>query len=77
MIITHGQVMNVYTTKIKQSNPPTNQKPIKCPECKRGRVCDVSLNAQVTNTEHETDKMYRFILYLKCPKCGNPVCVAI
>lgn len=46
---------------------------VKCPICKRGRLCDKPIGDKVSNTAIESGRnnWTSTRLVLKCPTCGN------
>lgn len=44
-------------------------KPVLCPECGRGRLCDGNLNVQAFRPRDITGTEKR--LEIKCPRCGR------
>jgi len=65
--------MILYTSGIDEKQQKL--KTIKCPKCKRGRVCDVSFASKIRLT-HSMQNIVNNDgngIFIKCPKCGIPV----
>lgn len=52
---------------------------VKCPSCKRGRLCDKAVGVKISATAIESDHndWTSARLILKCPKCGNKFIIHI
>ena len=52
---------------------------VKCPTCKRGRLCDKPAGVRVTVLTLKTEALSKqnCRIILKCPKCSDTVCTAV
>ena len=56
--------MKIYTTPPKPIKQ--NPKSIKCPHCKKGRICNAPKTSESLNAINKVDNS----ITIKCPNCG-------
>lgn len=66
--------MNVIASTYEIKNPPLC-KPVKCPSCGRGRICDVPISISVKHAPLPVTASPLIAIYVKCQCCGRLVVI--
>jgi len=69
--------MIIYTPGIYEKQQ--RLRPIKCPKCKHGRICDVSYESKTRMTQSVQSITNNFDneIFIKCPKCGASIAFSL